>query len=90
GILLFPGFTEEYAVYFVYEFNNNKLQYIKEVILNRNTSAEVWSNVHTLKAVREKNTIQITLTDHKGKEYLFEDREELPEIDSPENTNLSK
>ncbi|HCM34545.1 MAG TPA: hypothetical protein DF603_10385 [Chryseobacterium sp.] len=90
GILLFPSFTEEYAAYFVYEFNNNKLQYVKEVILNMSMSAEVWSNVHIFKAVREKNTMQISLSDNKGKEYLFQDREEVRENESPENRNLSK
>ncbi|MEG0927043.1 MAG: hypothetical protein RSF72_10370 [Chryseobacterium sp.] len=90
GILLFPGFTEEYAAYFLYKFNNSKLQYVKEIILNRSTPAELWTNVHTFKAVQKRNTMQVSLTDHKGKEYLFEDREELAESISPENTNLSK
>lgn len=89
GFLLFPSFTEEYAAYFVYEFTNNKLQYVKDVILNMNMPAETWSNVYTLKAVREKNVIQISLTDHKGKEYRFEDREEVPENESSGNRNLS-
>ncbi|MGU3377686.1 hypothetical protein [Chryseobacterium sp. M5A1_1a] len=90
GILLFPSFTEEYATYFVYEFSHHKLQYVKDIILNTTLPAEVWSNIHTFKASREKNAIQISLTDNKGKEYMFEDREALPENESPENTNLSK
>ncbi|AZA77470.1 hypothetical protein EG347_08070 [Chryseobacterium sp. G0186] len=89
GFLLFPSFTEEYSTYFVYEFTDNKLQYVKDVILNMTPPAETWSNVHTFKAIREKNAIQISLTDNKGKEYRFEDRERFSENESSGDHNLS-
>lgn len=89
GILLFPSFTEEYAAFFVYEFDNGKLQYIKDVILEQGLSADVWSNTYTFRAVRKKDKIQISLIDKKGKEYMFQDREEYPEEEEYKKANLS-
>ncbi|WP_347220121.1 hypothetical protein [Chryseobacterium sp.] len=90
GVLLFPSFTEEYATYFVYEFNHHKLHYVKDVILNMNVSGDFWTDRKEFKAIRRNNKLQISLLDKDGKEYVFEDREELPENKGPENTNLSK
>ncbi|MCS4301379.1 hypothetical protein [Chryseobacterium sp. BIGb0232] len=89
GVLLFPGFTEEYATYFVYEFNNNTLQFVNVVTLNRTLSADVWTNPHEFRAVRKKNKLQISLLDKDGKEYVFENGEGDPEKE-PENQNISK
>lgn len=89
GILLFPGFTEEYATYFVYEFNNNTLQYVNVVTLNTTLSAELWTNPHEFQAVRKNNKLHISLLDRAGKEYVFEAGEEDPE-NEPKNPNIQK
>ncbi|SDJ21220.1 hypothetical protein [Chryseobacterium jejuense] len=89
GILLFPGFTEEYATYFVYEFNNNAIKYVKVVSLNTTLSADLWTNSHEFRAVRKNNELKISLLDKDGKEYFFEDGGEDQE-NEPKNPNISK
>ncbi len=89
GVLLFPGFTEEYATYFVYEFNNHQLRYIKSITLNRDLSAELWENPHEFRAVRKNSQLQISLLDKDGRKYIFEGTEEAPG-NEPGNSNLSK
>lgn len=89
GVLLFPGFTEEYATYFVYEFNDNKLKYVNVVSLNTTLSADLWTSPHEFRAVRKKNKLQISLLDKDGKEYVFEGGEGDTENEAG-NPNISK
>ncbi len=86
GILLLPSFTEEYTSYFVYQFNSEKLQFVKDIELPTNLS-NFTDKTFVYQASKKNKNLNISFLDKNNKEYLFTDRD----FNSPLiNSNIKK
>ncbi|UFH30400.1 hypothetical protein LNP04_10445 [Chryseobacterium sp. C-71] len=83
GVLLIPSFTEEFPSYFLYKFDSNKIQYLKDIELN--ASSQLYKNGH-YQAVQRNEKIIVNYIIKNQTEYKFVDRNDKPNIIIEANT----
>lgn len=77
GVLLIPSFTEEFPSYFLYKFDSNKLQYLRDIELN--TGIQLDENGH-YQAVQQNEKINVS--------YIIKNRTEFKLVDRNDQQNI--